>query len=62
MDSNLYSELQIILKLLPKYRDVLTPHQYGTLKGQALSGDPGGAMKGLRKLLARRRRENDRFK
>lgn len=62
MGSNLYSELQIILKLLPKYRDVLTPHQYGTLKGQALSGDPGGAMKGLRKLLARRRRENDRFK
>lgn len=62
MDSNLYSELQIILKLLPKYRDFLTPHQYGTLKGQALSGDPGGAMKGLRKLLARRRRENDRFK
>ena len=33
-------------------RDKLTPQQYKTLRGQVLAGDAGGAMKGLRRLLA----------
>lgn len=32
-------------------RDRLTYQQYKTLRGQVLSGDPDGALKGLRKLL-----------
>lgn len=32
-------------------RHRLTRHQYRTLRGQVLAGDPDGAMKGLRKLL-----------
>lgn len=31
----------------------LTPQQYKTIKGQVLSGDPDGAMKGLRRILRR---------
>lgn len=30
---------------------LLTLHQYKTLRGQVLAGDPDGAMRGLRKLL-----------
>jgi hypothetical protein len=32
-------------------RERLTNQQYRTLRGQVLSGDSDGAMKGLRKLL-----------
>ena len=32
-------------------RPHLTAQQYRTLRGQVLSGDPDGAMKGLRKIL-----------
>lgn len=32
-------------------RHRLTTQQYRTLRGQILTGDPDGAMKGLRKLL-----------
>ncbi len=34
-------------------RHLLTLHQYKTLRGQVLAGDPDGAMRGLRKLLQR---------
>lgn len=34
-------------------RHLLTQHQYKTLRGQVLAGDPEGAMRGLRKLLRR---------
>ena len=34
-------------------RPRLTRQQYKTLRGQVLAGDPGGAMKGLRKILCR---------
>ena len=36
-------------------RHRLTPQQYKTLRGQVLAGDPDGALKGLRKILARGR-------
>lgn len=32
-------------------RHLLTSNQYYTLRGQVLSGNPEGAMRGLRKLL-----------
>ena len=35
----------------------LTPQQYRTLRGQVLSGNPDGAMRGLRKILSRKGRE-----
>ena len=33
------------------HQRLLTRHQYRTLRGQVLAGDPDGAMKRLRKLL-----------
>lgn len=36
---------------LKAYRNDLTVQQYKTLRGQVLSGDDAGAMKGLKKLL-----------
>lgn len=36
-------------------RSMLTKQQYKTIKGQILAGDPQGAMKGLRKILNRRK-------
>lgn len=41
------------LKILRNSKDCLSRHQYKTLRGQILAGDPDGAMKGLRKLLQR---------
>lgn len=35
-------------------RDRLTPHQYRTLRGQVLSGNGDGAMRGLRTILNRK--------
>lgn len=32
-------------------RHLLTSHQYYTLRGQVLAGDPDGAMRGLRKIM-----------
>lgn len=37
---------------LKGYRGKLTPQQYRTIRGQILSGDDAGAMKGLRKLIS----------
>lgn len=36
---------------LKNNRHLLTAHQYSTLRGQVLAGDPDGAMNGLRKIL-----------
>lgn len=44
-------DAMITLKVL---RGRLTGQQYSTLKGQILSGDAAGAMKGLMRLLRRR--------
>jgi hypothetical protein len=41
------------LILLKGYRHFLTAQQYKTLRGQVLAGDAEGAMRGLRKLLAK---------
>lgn len=38
---------------LKAYRGRLTPQQYKTLRGQVLSGDDKGAMKGLKKVIKR---------
>lgn len=46
-----YEEISNALSLLKIYRVRLTDHQYKTLRGQALAGDPDGAIKGLKKLL-----------
>lgn len=40
---------------LNAYRRRLTPQQYKTLRGQILAGNTDGAMRGLQKLLERRR-------
>ena len=38
---------------LKAYRTILTDQQYKVLRGQVLSGDADGAMKGLRRLTRR---------
>lgn len=53
MDAIKDIQVQNFIKLLSRYKGVLTRQQLKTLRGQALGGDPQGAMKGLRKLLAR---------
>lgn len=42
--------------VLKACRDLLTPQQYRTLRGQVLAGEDGAAMKGLSKILRRDRR------
>ena len=44
------------MQALKQYRNDMTAQQYKTLKGQMLSGDVDGALKGLQKI---RRRLND---
>jgi len=39
------------LRILARYRKVITRQQFRTLKGQILAGDPTGAIKGLRRIL-----------
>ena len=41
------------MRILRNNKYDLSRHQYKTLRGQILAGDPDGAMKGLRKLLQR---------
>lgn len=41
------------LQEISKYRQLLTIQQIRTLKGQVLSGDKEGAMRGLNKLIKR---------
>lgn len=42
------------MMFLKAYRRYLTPQQYKTLRGQILAGDAVGAMKGLKKIMAKR--------
>lgn len=44
------------LKLIDKNKNRLTPQQYKTLRGQCLSGDVGGAIKGFYRILNRGRK------
>lgn len=46
-------DIQAALKEIRKNKQLLTTQQMRTLKGQVISGDVDGAMKGLRKLLSR---------
>ena len=46
-------ETTAAIKRLKAHRARLTRQQYSTLKGQALSGDSDGAMRGLDKILRR---------
>lgn len=41
------------LKELRKHKRLLSPQQMRTIKGQILSGNVEGALKGLRKLINR---------
>lgn len=41
------------LKEIRKYKRMLTTQQMRTLKGQVISGDVDGAMRGLNKLIGR---------
>lgn len=45
-----------VMKMLRNSRKFLTRQQYKTLKGQALSGDIDGALKGLQTLFNRAQR------
>lgn len=44
-------EINEAVKQLKANYSRLTRQQFRTLKGQALAGDPAGAIKGLQKLL-----------
>lgn len=45
------------LIILKAHRSDLTAQQYQTLRGQVLAGDDEGALKGLNKILNRKREE-----
>lgn len=46
-------DIQAALKEIRKNKHLLTTQQMRTLKGQVISGDIAGAMKGLNKLIGR---------
>lgn len=46
-------DAQTAMNEIRKYRELLTTQQERTLKGQVLSGDIEGAMRGLDKLIRR---------
>lgn len=43
------------LRYLKRARPALTPQQFRTIKGQILSGDSAGAMRGLKRVLMEKR-------
>lgn len=47
----------VMLMALKANRHEMTEQQYRTLRGQVLSGDDAGALKGLRRILRRGRQE-----
>lgn len=52
-DANAYIKANRFLELLKKHVYEITPQEFRTLRGQALSGDLEGANKGLWKILGR---------
>ena len=46
--------IQEAMKTLKSYKPELSRQQYSTLKGQILSGNIEGAMKGLQKLIGKK--------
>ena len=54
--NDLKEKQQAALYVLSRYRRKITRQQFKTLKGQVLTGDPDGAMKGLKNILKREER------
>lgn len=54
------NQLETTLNTPLRHKKRLTKQQFRTLWGQAKAGDPGAAMKGLEKLMARRDAFNGR--
>ena len=52
-DANAYVKANRFLSMLKKHVYEITPQEYRTLRGQAISGDLEGAQKGLLKILGR---------
>lgn len=48
--------MYMTIKLIEKNKHKMTKQQYKTLRGQCRAGDIGGAIKGLYRILRRRRR------
>lgn len=46
--------MRLALELIKAHKNILTPQQARTLKGQCKAGDIDGALKGLHKILKRR--------
>lgn len=42
------------LRIIERYRSLLTRQQFKTLRGQVLAGDADGAMRGLEKIFGRK--------
>ena len=53
-------DIQAAIKEIRKNKHLLTTQQMRTLKGQVLSGNIEGAMKGMNKLLRRFALDGDR--
>lgn len=49
------SEICNVVRTIKSKREYLTAQQYKTLKGQAIAGDTDGAIRGLEKMIAKRR-------
>jgi hypothetical protein len=47
------------LILLDRARKCLTPQQYKTIRGQILAGNADGGLRGLEKIMRRRRKSRD---
>lgn len=53
------NQIENTLNTLLRHKRLLTKQQFRTLWGQAKAGNPDAAMKGLQKLMARRRGTNE---
>lgn len=49
-----YQRAARVLDSLRRYQKLLTPQEYRTIRGQALSGDVEGAQNGLSNLIGKR--------
>lgn len=48
-------KIKAALKWLKLYQHLLTRQEYKTLRGQALAGDAEGSIKGLKRIIARKK-------
>ena len=54
MERDLQPRERAALNVLKQFRGELTRQQIKTLKGQVLSGNPGGAIKGIQEILSKK--------